>query len=135
MPARFRRRRALVEGPNGAQMSAGRSSRQLIRACHYFDTAARRTAEVADASRVRPPGMGGRRPHRDLSRNLLLSPDGRLRVNDVAWRGCSNTGGTIPGELRGQPAYPIFAGADHRGANAMGPPHDIYSLGATSMRG
>ena len=70
--------------------------------------------------------------HRDIKpSNLLLSPDGRLAVNDFGLaRMLEQPGVTMTGEFVGTPAYmspeQITAGRaplDHR--------TDIYSLGAT----
>src|SRR6516165_689558 len=96
---------------------------------HYFDTAARMIADVADA--LEYAHMQGV-IHRDIKpSNLLLSPDGRLSVNDFGLaRMLEEPGMTMTGEFVGTPAYmspeQITAGRvpiDHR--------TDIYSLGAT----
>src|SRR5206468_2117627 len=70
-----------VEGLDTSSASApGGSSTQLSSDGHYFDTAARMMAEVADALEyAHRHGV----IHRDVKpANLLLSPDGRLSVND-----------------------------------------------------
>src|SRR5207245_1875888 len=96
---------------------------------HYFDTVARMVAEVADAlNYAHRQGV----IHRDIKpSNLLLSPAGRLSLNDFGLA-CmlEQTGMTISGEFVGTPAYmspeQIAVGRiplDHR--------TDIYSLGAT----
>src|SRR5215472_13781150 len=115
-------------GPSSAS-AAGGSSTQLSSGGHYFDTVARMVAEVADAlEHAHQHGV----IHRDIKpSNLLLSPDGRLAVNDFGLaRVLEQPGVTITGEFVGTPAYmspeQITAGRtplDHR--------TDIYSLGAT----
>src|SRR5260370_29578485 len=95
----------------------------------YFDTVARMIAEVADAlDYAHHEGV----IHRDMKpSNLLLSPAGRLSVNDFGLaRVLEQPGMTLSGEFVGTPAYmspeQITAGRiplDHR--------TDIYSLGAT----
>jgi serine/threonine protein kinase len=95
----------------------------------YFDTVARMVAEVADAlDYAHKNGV----VHRDMKpSNLLLSPAGRLSVNDFGLaRMLEQPGMTMTGEFVGTPAYmspeQITAGRtplDHR--------TDIYSLGAT----
>jgi tetratricopeptide (TPR) repeat protein len=96
---------------------------------HYFDTVAKMVADVADALEyAHQQGV----IHRDIKpSNLLLSPDGRLSVNDFGLaRLLEQPGMTMTGEFVGTPAYmspeQITAGRvpiDHR--------TDIYSLGAT----
>jgi dienelactone hydrolase len=119
-----------VEGHDTVAMSAGgASSTQLSSDGQYFDTAARMIAEVADALEyAHRHGV----IHRDIKpANLLLSPDGRLSVNDFGLaRVLEQPGVTMTGEFVGTPAYmspeQIAAGRtpiDHR--------TDIYSLGAT----
>jgi serine/threonine protein kinase len=95
----------------------------------YFDQVAQRIAEVADAlDYAHRQGV----IHRDVKpSNLLLSPEGRLSINDFGLaRLLEQPGMTITGEFVGTPAYmspeQIAAGRvplDHR--------TDIYSLGAT----
>jgi serine/threonine protein kinase len=119
-----------VEGRGTSSGSAaGGFSTQLSSDSHYFDTVARLTAEVADALEyAHAHGV----IHRDIKpANLLLSPDGRLSVNDFGLaRVLEQPGVTMTGEFVGTPAYmspeQITAGRtplDHR--------TDIYSLGAT----
>jgi serine/threonine protein kinase len=95
----------------------------------YFDTVARMTAEVAEALDY---AHGNAVIHRDIKpSNLLLSPDGRLSLNDFGLaRVLEQPGITMTGEFVGTPMYmspeQIAAGRaplDHR--------TDIYSLGAT----
>jgi serine/threonine protein kinase len=95
----------------------------------YFDTVARLVAEVADALDY-AHGQGV--IHRDIKpSNLLLSPAGRLSVNDFGLaRVLEQPGMTMTGEFVGTPAYmspeQVTSGRiplDHR--------TDIYSLGAT----
>ena len=109
--------------------AGGLTSSSLSSGGHYFDTVARMIAEVADAlEHAHQHGV----IHRDIKpSNLLLSPDGRLSVNDFGLaRMLEQPGMTMTGEFVGTPAYmspeQITAGRtplDHR--------TDIYSLGAT----
>src|SRR5262249_8762432 len=95
----------------------------------YFDAVARLIAEVADAlDYAHQQGV----IHRDIKpSNLLLSPGGRLSLNDFGLaRMLEQPGMTLTGEFVGTPAYmspeQVTAGRtplDHR--------TDIYSLGAT----
>jgi serine/threonine protein kinase len=95
----------------------------------HFDTVARLFAEVADAlDYAHAQGV----VHRDIkTSNLLLSPQGRLSINDFGLaRMLEQPGMTLSGEFMGSPMYmspeQITAGRtplDHR--------TDIYSLGAT----
>jgi len=95
----------------------------------YFDTVARLIAEVADAlDYAHHQGV----IHRDIKpSNLLLSPAGRLSINDFGLaRILEEPGMTVSGEFVGSPMYmspeQVTAGRaplDHR--------TDIYSLGAT----
>ncbi len=105
------------------------SSSSLSSGSGYFDTAARMMAEVADAlDYAHAQGV----IHRDIKpSNLLLSPVGRLSLNDFGLaRMLEQPGMTVSGEFVGSPMYmspeQIAAGRaplDHR--------TDIYSLGAT----
>src|SRR5207248_5522132 len=105
------------------------TSSSLSSGSHYFDTVARMIAEVADAlAYAHKEGI----VHRDIKpSNLLLSPTGRLSVNDFGLaRILEQPGMTMTGEFVGTPAYmspeQITAGRtplDHR--------TDIYSLAAT----
>jgi serine/threonine protein kinase len=105
------------------------SSSSLGSGSGYFDTVARMIAEVADAlDYAHTNGV----IHRDIKpSNLLLSPQGRMSVNDFGLaRVLEEPGLTITGEFVGTPAYTspeqVTAGRiplDHR--------TDIYSLGAT----
>ena len=105
------------------------SSSSLTAGGGYFDTIAGMIAEVADAlDYAHEQGV----VHRDIKpSNLLLSPDGRLSVNDFGLaRMLEQPGMTMTGEFMGSPLYmspeQITAGRtplDHR--------TDIYSLGAT----
>jgi pentatricopeptide repeat protein len=114
-------------GESGSRSTLSASS--LSSHSHYFDTVARMVAEVADAlDYAHKNGV----IHRDLKpSNLLLSPAGRLSLNDFGLaRVFEQPGMTLSGEFVGTPAYmspeQITAGRiplDHR--------TDIYSLGAT----
>jgi serine/threonine protein kinase len=117
-----------VEGANIAGASSGLSSSSLGSGGGYFDTVARMIAEVADAlDYAHTNGV----IHRDIKpSNLLLSPVGRLSLNDFGLaRVLEQQGMTLSGEFVGTPAYmspeQIAVGRiplDHR--------TDIYSLGA-----
>jgi serine/threonine protein kinase/dienelactone hydrolase len=118
-----------AKSPDTVSAAAGGHSSQLSSAGQYFDTVARMTADVADAlEHAHQHGV----IHRDIKpANLLLSPDGRLSVNDFGLaRLLEQPGVTMTGEFMGTPLYmspeQITAGRtplDHR--------TDIYSLGAT----
>jgi tetratricopeptide (TPR) repeat protein len=118
-----------VEGANIASATSGLSSSSLGSGGGYFDTVARMIAEVADAlDYAHSNGV----IHRDIKpSNLLLSPVGRLSLNDFGLaRVLEQQGMTLSGEFVGTPAYmspeQIAVGRiplDHR--------TDIYSLGAT----
>jgi len=105
------------------------SSSNLTSGTGYFDTVARMVAEVADAlDYAHAQGV----IHRDIKpSNLLLSPVGRLSLNDFGLaRMLEQPGMTVSGEFVGSPMYmspeQIAVGRallDHR--------TDIYSLGAT----
>ena len=116
--------------PNaGVAEEAGLSASSLSSGGAYFDTVAGMLAGVADAlDHAHQQGV----IHRDIKPgNLLLSPDGRLSLNDFGLaRMLEQPGMTMTGEFVGTPAYmspeQIAAGrtpVDHR--------TDIYSLGAT----
>src|SRR5262245_6910186 len=112
-----------------ASGAAALTSSSLSSDGHYFDTVATMIADVADAlAYAHQQGV----IHRDIKpSNLLLSPDGRLSINDFGLaRLLEQPGMTMTGEFVGTPAYmspeQITAGrvpVDHR--------TDIYSLGAT----
>jgi serine/threonine protein kinase len=118
-----------VESTASAGAATPLSSSSLGSSSGYFDTVARMVAEVADALEyAHHEGV----IHRDMKpSNLLLSPAGRLSVNDFGLaRLLEQPGMTMTGEFVGTPAYmspeQITAGRtplDHR--------TDIYSLGAT----
>jgi serine/threonine protein kinase len=119
----------VAESSPPAGSAAPLSSSSLGSDSHYFDTVARKIAEVADAlEHAHSNGV----VHRDMKpSNLLLSPDGRLSINDFGLaRLLEEPGQTMTGEFVGTPAYmspeQITGGRvplDHR--------TDIYSLGAT----
>jgi tetratricopeptide (TPR) repeat protein len=116
-----------VDSPSASSLPLNASS--LRSGSPYFDSVARMVAEVADAlDYAHKNGV----IHRDIKpSNLLLSPQGRLTVNDFGLaRVLEQPGMTLTGEFVGTPAYTspeqITAGRiplDHR--------TDIYSLGAT----
>jgi serine/threonine protein kinase len=118
-----------VESPVRSGAAAALSSSSLGSGSGYFDNVARMVAEVADAlAHAHEQGV----IHRDIKpSNLLLSPAGRLSVNDFGLsRVLEQPGMTLTGEFVGTPAYmspeQIATGRiplDHR--------TDIYSLGAT----
>jgi serine/threonine protein kinase len=118
-----------VEGGRASTGPAAVSLSSLGSGSHYYDTVARMIAEVADAlDYAHQQGV----VHRDMKpSNLLLSPAGRLSINDFGVaRILEQPGMTVTGEFVGTPAYmspeQITAGrtpVDHR--------TDIYSLGAT----
>jgi serine/threonine protein kinase len=118
-------------GPYVGQSSATQAltTSSLSSDSYYFDRVARMIAEVADALEyAHQQGV----IHRDMKpSNLLLSPAGRLSINDFGLaRMLEQPGMTMTGEFVGTPAYmspeQITAGRtplDHR--------TDIYSFGAT----
>jgi serine/threonine protein kinase/pimeloyl-ACP methyl ester carboxylesterase len=118
-----------VQGGGATGPASELSASSLGSGSGYFDAVARMVAEVADALEyAHRHGV----IHRDIKpANLLLSPDGRLAVNDFGLaRLLEQPGMTMTGEFIGTPAYmspeQITAGRtplDHR--------TDIYSLGAT----
>jgi serine/threonine protein kinase len=118
-----------IEGASTSGANSGLTSSSLTSGSGYFDTVARMMAEVADALEyAHQQGV----VHRDMKpSNLLLSPSGRLSINDFGLaRMLEQPGMTMSGEFVGTPAYmspeQITAGRiplDHR--------TDIYSLGAT----
>jgi serine/threonine protein kinase len=118
-----------VEGASISGSTSGVSSSSLGSGSGYFDTVARRIAEVADAlHHAHQQGV----IHRDMKpSNLLLSSAGNLSINDFGLaRMLEQPGMTMTGEFVGTPAYmspeQITAGRaplNHR--------TDIYSLGAT----
>src|SRR5262245_64755562 len=118
-----------VEGGAAAGAAGELAASALSSGGAYFDAVARMIAEVADAlEHAHRQGV----IHRDVKPgNLLLSPDGRLSLNDFGLaRMLEQPGMTMTGEFVGTPAYmspeQIAAGrtpVDHR--------TDIYSLGAT----
>src|SRR5262245_5603747 len=112
-----------------ASGAAALTSSSLSSDGHYFDTVAKMIADVADALEyAHQQGV----IHRDIKpSNVLVSPDGRLSINDFGLaRMLEHPGMTMTGEFVGTPAYmspeQITAGRvpiDHR--------TDMYSLGAT----
>jgi tetratricopeptide (TPR) repeat protein len=118
-----------VEAAEGSFSASELTSSSLGSGSHYFDSVARMIAEVADGlDYAHMQGV----IHRDIKpSNLLMSPQGRLSINDFGLaRILEQPGMTMTGEFVGTPAYmspeQITAGRtplDHRS--------DIYSLGAT----
>jgi serine/threonine protein kinase len=118
-----------VESPSPSPPGSGLSASSLNSGGGYFDAVARMIAEVADAlAYAHQQGV----IHRDIKpSNLLLSPAGRLSVNDFGLaRLLEQPALTLTGEFVGTPAYmspeQIAAGrvpVDHR--------TDVYALGAT----
>ena len=115
--------------PTAASAPTSSSSTSTPSGNDHFDRIARMIAEVADGLEyAHRQGV----IHRDIKpSNLLLSPEGRLSINDFGLaRVLEQPGMTLTGEFVGTPAYmspeQITAGRaplDHR--------TDIYSLGAT----
>jgi hypothetical protein len=128
-PAELVQTAPYVEGSSSTASGTELSTTPLFWDSAYFDSAARMIADVADAlEHAHKNGV----IHRDIKpSNLLLSPDGRLSVNDFGLaRLLEQPGMTMTGEFVGTPAYmspeQIAAGRtplDHR--------TDIYSLGTT----
>src|SRR5207244_8405495 len=80
------------------------TSSSLSSDSHYFDTAAKMIADVAEAlDHAHKQGV----IHRDIKpSNLLLSADGRLSVNDFGLaRMLEQPGMTMTGEFVGTPVY------------------------------
>jgi serine/threonine protein kinase len=118
-------------GPYVGESSATQalSTSSLSSDSNYFDTVARMIAEVADVlNYAHTNGV----VHRDIKpSNLLLSPTGRLSVNDFGLaRMLEQPGMTMTGEFVGTPAYmsPEQITAGHTPLDQR---TDIYSLGAT----
>ena len=115
--------------PTAASAPTSSSSTSTPSGNDHFDRIARMIAEVADGLEyAHRQGV----IHRDIKpSNLLLSPEGRLSINDFGLaRLLEVPGMTMTGEFVGTPAYmspeQITSGRvplDHR--------TDIYSLGAT----
>jgi serine/threonine protein kinase len=121
--------KAVASSATTGGRAPGESTTSLGTSGEYFDSIARRLAEVAEAlDYAHKNGV----IHRDIKpSNLLLSPDGRVSINDFGLaRMLEEPGMTVTGEFMGSPGYmspeQITAGRaplDHR--------TDIYSLGAT----
>jgi serine/threonine protein kinase/predicted Zn-dependent protease len=96
---------------------------------NYFDTVARMIAEVADALDYAHKNDV---VHRDVKpSNLLLSPAGRLSLNDFGLaRMLEQPGMTMTGEFVGTPAY-MSPEQITAGRTPLDQRTDIYSLGAT----
>jgi serine/threonine protein kinase/tetratricopeptide (TPR) repeat protein len=118
-----------VESATASGSTAGLSSSSLGSGSGYFDTVARMIAEVADALEyAHQEGV----VHRDIKpSNLLLSPAGRLSVNDFGLaRMLEQPGMTMTGEFVGTPAY-MSPEQITAGRTPLDRRTDIYSLGAT----
>jgi serine/threonine protein kinase len=116
-------------GPAPAAAPAGLSSSALGSGGAYFDTVARLVAEVADAlDYAHREGV----VHRDVKpSNLLLSPAGRLSLNDFGLaRLLEQPGVTMTGEFVGTPAY-MSPEQIAAGRTPLDRRTDVYSLGAT----
>src|SRR5262249_7544987 len=91
-------------GSPSSGVAAALTSSSLSSDGHYFDTVAKMVADVADAlDYAHQEGV----IHRDIKpSNLLLSPDGRLSINDFGLaRMLEEPGMTMTGEFVGTPAY------------------------------
>ncbi|MGH7864277.1 MAG: protein kinase domain-containing protein, partial [Candidatus Binataceae bacterium] len=129
MPAWVARTLAPDVGSTGTASATHDSSSTLSTTNNYFDAVAKMIADVAEGlDYAHNHGV----IHRDMKpSNLLLSPDGRLSINDFGLaRMLEQPGMTMTGEFVGSPLYmspeQITAGRaplDHR--------TDIYSLGAS----
>ncbi len=129
MPEWVAKALAPEEASTASKSAIRDSSSTLSGDGRYFDTVAKMIADVADGLEyAHNHGV----IHRDMKpSNLLLSPDGRLSINDFGLaRMLEQPGMTMTGEFVGSPLYmspeQIAAGRaplDHR--------TDIYSLGAT----
>jgi serine/threonine protein kinase len=118
-----------VEGASTSGSTAGQSSSILGSGRGYFDSTARMVAEVADAlAYAHREGV----VHRDIKpSNLLLSPAGRLSINDFGLvRMLEQPGMTLTGEFVGTPAY-MSPEQITAGRTSLNHRTDIYSLGAT----
>src|SRR5260370_29267691 len=118
-----------VEGSTASGSTAGLSSSSLGSGSDYFDTVAGMIAEVADALEyAHQQGV----VHRDMKpSNLLLSPAGRLSVNDFGLaRMLEQPGMTMTGEFVGTPRY-MSPEQITAGRTPLDQRTDIYSLGAT----
>src|SRR5262245_20890286 len=117
-----------VKGTSTAE-EAGLRASSLSSGGAYFDTVARMISEVADALEyAHQQGV----IHRDIKpSNLLLSPAGRLSVNDFGLaRLLEQPGMTMTGEFVGTPAY-TSPEQIASGRIPLDRRTDVYSLGAT----
>jgi serine/threonine protein kinase/formylglycine-generating enzyme required for sulfatase activity/cephalosporin-C deacetylase-like acetyl esterase len=118
-----------VPGSDTTGSTVELSSSSLSSGGEYFDTVARRIAEVADALEyAHRQGV----IHRDIKpSNLLLSSEGRLSINDFGLaRMLEQPGMTLTGEFVGTPAY-MSPEQITAGRIPLDQRTDIYSLGAT----
>ena len=110
----------------------GESSTTLTAAGGYFDNVARMIAEVADALHyAHEQGV----IHRDIKpSNLLLSPAGRLSINDFGLaRILEQPGMTTHGRVHGLAAVHVSR-ANHRRPNTAGPSHGHLLAGRHAVR-
>ncbi len=112
---------ALIEGPNLKAYVDARGTLPVATAVVLF------AHVVAGVAHAHKNGI----IHRDLKpANVLMDLDGRPRVTDfgLAKRAAADTHLTTTGQVVGTPAY--MAPEQARDSKDVGPPADVYSLGA-----